>query len=58
MRGRERVKMPRVQAIVVRGDYVLMVKHRQDGAEYWCLPDGGQLPGEAPEEGALRKLRE
>jgi len=50
--------MPRVQAILVRGDRVLTVKHRQDGEEWWCLPGGGQEPNETPEEGALRELRE
>lgn len=50
--------MPRVQAIVVRDDTVLMVKHRQHGQEWWCLPGGGQEPGETPEQGALRELRE
>jgi len=50
--------MPRVQAIVVRDKAVLMVKHRKDGAEWWCLPGGAQEPGETPEEGALRELRE
>ncbi|MEW5826455.1 MAG: NUDIX hydrolase [Candidatus Bipolaricaulota bacterium] len=47
-----------MQAIVVREDRVLMVKHRQGGIDYWCLPGGGQMPGETPEEGALRELRE
>jgi ADP-ribose pyrophosphatase YjhB (NUDIX family) len=50
--------MPRVQAIVVRDDTVLMVKHRQGGQEWWCLPGGAQEPGETPEQGALRELRE
>ena len=50
--------MPRVQAIVVREDRVLMVKHRHGGQEWWCLPGGAQGPGETPEQGALRELRE
>ena len=50
--------MPRVQAIVVRDGRVLMVKHCQNGEEWWCLPGGGQEPGETPEQGALRELRE
>ena len=50
--------MPRVQAIVVRGTRVLMVKHRGDGGEWWCLPGGAQEPGETPEQGALRELQE
>lgn len=50
--------MPRVQALVVRDGCVLMVKHRQRGEEWWCLPGGGQEQGESPEQGALRELWE
>ena len=50
--------MPRVQAIVVRDDHVLMVKHRQNGQEWWCLPGGALEKGESSEDGALRELRE
>ncbi len=50
--------MPRVQTIVVRDNRVLMVMHRQDGREWWCLPGGSQERGETPEQGALRELRE
>lgn len=48
----------RVQAIVVRGDRVLMVKHRVDGERWWCLPGGALEPGESLQEGVLRELRE
>ncbi len=59
--GRE--PMPRVQAIVVRDGRVLMVKHHHRTEDdwcldYWCLPGGALEPGETPEEGALRELRE
>ena len=37
---------------------MLMVKHRLHGEEWWCLPGGGLEPGETPEQGALRELRE
>lgn len=50
--------MPRVQAIVINDGRVLMVKHCQHGSEWWCLPGGGLEPGETPEQGALRELRE
>jgi 8-oxo-dGTP diphosphatase len=49
---------PRVQAIVVREGRVLMVKHRMQGEEWWCLPGGALEPGETPEQGTLRELRE
>ena len=50
--------MPRVQSIVVRDNWVLMVKHQQDSQEWWCLPGGGQEHGETPAQGALRELQE
>jgi len=50
--------MSRAQAIVYRGDRVLMVKHRNKGEEWWCLPGGGFLENEAPEAAAIRELRE
>ncbi|MFI5356549.1 MAG: NUDIX hydrolase [Opitutales bacterium] len=50
--------MSRAQCIVVRGDRVLMVKHRESQLEWWCLPGGGINPGEAPEAAALRELKE
>jgi 8-oxo-dGTP diphosphatase len=50
--------MGRVQTAVVRDGRVLMAKHRLQGKEWWCLPGGGLEPGETPEQGALRELRE
>jgi ADP-ribose pyrophosphatase YjhB (NUDIX family) len=49
---------PRVQVIVCRDGRVLMAKHEEDDIEYWCLPGGALEEGEAPEDGALRELRE
>ena len=50
--------MPRVQAIVVRDGRILMVRHRVQGVEYWCLPGGALEAGETPAQGALRELGE
>jgi ADP-ribose pyrophosphatase YjhB (NUDIX family) len=35
-----------------------MVKHRQNGEEWWCLPGGGIENGEAPEAAAVHELKE
>lgn len=50
--------MTRAQCIVHRNGSLLMVKHRLDGREYWCLPGGGVEPGETPAQAALRELSE
>ena len=52
---------PRAAAAVLRleREEILMVKHRwRDGTTSWILPGGGLLPGEKPEEAALRELHE
>ena len=36
----------------------MMVKHRMNNQEWWCLPGGGVKPGETAQEGALRELEE
>ena len=50
--------MSRAQCIVCRDNRVLMVKHSQDGEEWWCLPGGGIEEEESPEEASLRELFE
>ena len=50
--------MIRAQCIVHRGNRILMVKHRMEGSEWWCLPGGGVEPSENPSEAALRELEE
>ena len=50
--------MPRAQCIVHRKNRLLMVKHRLNGEEWWCLPGGGIEEGESPSEAAVRELKE
>jgi 8-oxo-dGTP pyrophosphatase MutT (NUDIX family) len=50
--------MIRAQCIVQRGRHILMVKHRQGGAEWWCLPGGGVKSEETFADAALRELKE
>ena len=50
--------MARAQCIVHRNNRLLIVKHRQDGEEWWCLPGGGIEENETPAEAALRELKE
>jgi 8-oxo-dGTP pyrophosphatase MutT (NUDIX family) len=50
--------MIRAQCIIHRGNKILMVKHRLDGSEWWCLPGGGVEPYETPPDAALRELDE
>ena len=50
--------MSRAQCIVHRQNKILMVKHRHEGEEWWCLPGGGIEADETPEQAALRELWE
>lgn len=46
-----------VRALVVRGDEVLLIRHR-GGATPWALPGGAVDPDERMEEGARREIYE
>lgn len=50
--------MSRAQCIVHRQKRILMVKHRHEGEEWWCLPGGRIETNETPEQAALRELWE
>lgn len=42
----------RAQFIIFRDGKILMARHRANGEEYYCIPDGGIEEGETPEEAA------
>ena len=50
--------MSRAQCLVHRQKRILMVKHRHEGEEWWCLPGGRIEADETPEQAALRELWE
>lgn len=50
--------MSRAQCIVHREKRILMVKHRHEKEEWWCLPGGRIEVNETPEQAALRELWE
>ena len=50
--------MSRAQAVVVRGERVLMVHHVEQKSDNWCLPGGHIGPGEPPADAVLRELAE
>jgi 8-oxo-dGTP diphosphatase len=50
--------MSRAQALVVRKNKVLMVKHCEGNNSYWCLPGGGINKDEDPSVACLRELKE
>lgn len=48
----------RAQCLIVWENKILVVKHRQQGVEYFCLPGGGIETGETPKQAAKRELEE
>lgn len=52
------MKRDRSQAMVIRGEQVLLVEHELFGRDFFNLPGGGIETGETPEEAAIRELSE
>jgi ADP-ribose pyrophosphatase YjhB (NUDIX family) len=48
----------RVSVVLIRGDEILLIRHRRDARFYWVLPGGGLEPGEALTACAVREVRE
>lgn len=52
------MRRDRAQAMVVRDNKILMVKHEMDGRIFYCIPGGGVEENETYEEAAIRELKE
>lgn len=48
----------RVSVIILRGERILLTRHRRDARFYWVLPGGGLEAGEGLVECAVREVRE
>lgn len=58
MYKRRNMRRDRSQALVIRENKILLVKHIMNGRTFYCMPGGGIDTGETPEEAALRELAE
>ncbi len=52
------MRRDRVQALVVRDKSILLVRHKMNGRDFFCLPGGGLEKGETYEEAVIRELKE
>lgn len=50
--------MARAQVVVLRDDWILLVRHRRGQEKFWLLPGGAIEVSEAPEAAAIREVRE
>ena len=52
------MRRDRAQALVIRENKILLVKHELKGRTFYCLPGGGVEGEESYEMAALRELEE
>lgn len=52
------MRRDRVQAMVIRENKILLVKHNMNGRIFYCMPGGGVDEGETYETAVLRELKE
>ena len=48
----------RVSVVLIRGDEILLIRHRRDARFYWVLPGGGLESGESLTACAAREIQE
>ena len=49
---------PRACAAIIRDGKILMVRHQDNGRDYWTLPGGGVIEGESLEQATIREVLE
>jgi ADP-ribose pyrophosphatase YjhB (NUDIX family) len=54
----EPIERPGARVVVLDGDDRVLLLRYEDPNLHWLLPGGGLEPGETPEQGAARELRE
>ena len=60
MQDMDKTRPTRYQAAILRGDEILLIKHREHagGRAYWLFPGGGMEAGETEIECVQREVRE
>jgi ADP-ribose pyrophosphatase YjhB (NUDIX family) len=56
----ESLRFIRYQGAIIQEHHILLIRHqeRASGRDYWVIPGGGRLEGEAEETCVIRELKE
>ncbi len=54
------LRLVRYQGAIIREHHILLIRHqeRASGRNYWVIPGGGRLEGEAEETCVMREMKE
>jgi 8-oxo-dGTP diphosphatase len=56
----ESLRLVRYQGAIIREHHILLIRHQEcaSGRDYWVIPGGGRLEGEAEETCVIREMKE